>query len=266
MNTNQMMQIQIGNFGTLEIGHLTKMGKVSQVIEMGNKLRQTKDLREITQDELLKKQDLWEFIISRNTQKARESNSVDSTELKIFTNFDGKNTSSITSNFKELKNYKNSAGQIQYSQLMKKFPNLIKSKRGKNGGTWAELYILLKIASMLDKDLEVEIYQVFIEQKILFWRDLGGDNFKDFNKLVDTLPDRINKNNTGVYVAVAKMIRTKLEILDTKGYNEKEHNSLIQINRAEWLKNLSLFIENSFVNSYEELKRTFQKLKVIEKE
>jgi hypothetical protein len=43
----------------------------------------------------------------------------------------------------------------------------------------AELYILLKIASMLDKDLEVRIYKVFIENKILLYRDLGGDNFKE---------------------------------------------------------------------------------------
>jgi hypothetical protein len=62
------------------------------------------------------------------------------------------------------------------------------------------------------------------------------------------------------------MIRTKLEILDTKGYNEKEHDSLIQINRSKWLENLNFLIENGFVNSYEELKKTFQKLKVIEKE
>jgi hypothetical protein len=254
MNTNQMMQIQIGNFGTLEIGHLTKMGKVSQVIEMGNKNRKEKGLNSILLDDILGKQDFWEFVISRNTQKARESNSGKLPELK-----------NLQSDYSKLQEFRNPNGSIKYSQLMKEFPNLITSKRGKYGGTWAELYILLKIASMLDKDLEVEIYRVFIEQKILFWRDLGGDNFKDFNKLVDTLPDRIGKNNTGVYVAVAKMIRAKLEILDTKGYNEKKHNSLIQINRAEWLKNLSFVIENGFVNSYEELKETFQKLKVIEK-
>jgi hypothetical protein len=262
MNTNQMMQIQIGNFGTLEIGHLTKMGKVSQVVEMGNRNRLAKKLKEIPLKEILRRQDLWEFIISRNTQMLRDLKCGESPHFK---NIDNTDIVKLQSDYSDLDSYKEH-GQIQYSKLMKKFPNLIKSKRGKNGGTWAELYILLKIASMLDKDLEVEIYRVFIEQKILFWRDLGGDNFKDFNKLVDTLPDRTGKNNTGVYVAVAKMIRTKLEILDTKGYNEKEHNSLIQINRAEWLKNLSFVIENGFVNSYEELKKTFQKLKVIEKE
>jgi uncharacterized protein (UPF0332 family) len=52
----------------------------------------------------------------------------------------------------------------------------------------------------------------------------------------------------------------------TKGYNEKEHNSLIQINRSKWLENLSFGIEVGWINSYEELKETFQKLKVIEKE
>ncbi len=44
MNTDQKMTIKIGNFGTLQIGHLSKMGKVSQVVEMGNDTRKKKNL------------------------------------------------------------------------------------------------------------------------------------------------------------------------------------------------------------------------------
>ena len=57
------------------------------------------------------------------------------------------------SDYDELLKYKTPKGEIQYHELMKKYPKLIKSKRGRYGGTWAELYILLKIASMLDKEL-----------------------------------------------------------------------------------------------------------------
>ena len=117
---------------------------------------------------------------------------------------------------------------------------------------------------MLDKDLEVEIYRVFIENRLLQWRDIGGDSFKEFNKIVDTLPDRVGKNNMGIYIQVATKIRKKLEILDTKGYNEKEHNALIQENRTEWLKSLTFAVKVGFIKSYENLQNTLDKLEVIE--
>jgi hypothetical protein len=56
----------------------------------------------------------------------------------------------------------------------------------------------------------------------------------------------------------------KLEILHTKGYNEKEHNSLIQENRAEWLKSLTFVIEVGFIKYFDDLKNTLDKLKVFD--
>jgi hypothetical protein len=260
MNTDQKMTIKIGNFGTLQIGHLSKMGKVSQVVEMGNKNRKVKGLSEIPLEEILRKQELWEFIIARNTQKTIDLNSGN------FPEFENNDNSDISqSDYSQLKIFTNPNGSIKYSELMKKFPNLIKSKRGRNGGTWAELYILLKIASMLDKDLEVEIYRVFIEEKILLWRDLGGDFFKELNKLIDTLSDTKEKNNTGNYVSMATKVRTKLKILDTKGYNQKEHDSFVQENRAEWLKTLSFAISIGWIKTFEELTNSLEKLEVIGK-
>jgi hypothetical protein len=244
MKTNQNMTIQIGKNYTVQIGHLDQIGKLNDVLAIGNEYRKNRGLSEVTLEEYLRRNETWEFIIE--------------VEQKY-----GKNTNwEIPSLEKDDKN------RVLYSKFVKQF-SVIKSQRGgkpENRGVWANLQIMLDLAIYLSPTLRLEMIDVFINQKILFWRDVGGDNFKDFNKLVDTLPDRIGKNNTGVYVAVAKMIRTKLEILDTKGYNEKEHNSLIQINRSKWLENLSFVIENGYVNSYEELKETFQKLKVIEKE
>jgi len=54
MKTNQMMNVKIGEFGTLEIGHKTMMGKVSQVIEMGNRNREAKGLEPIVLKTILK--------------------------------------------------------------------------------------------------------------------------------------------------------------------------------------------------------------------
>ena len=268
------MIVQIGDFGTIEIGHKTKMGKVSQVIDMGNKNRVAKGLSKIEMKSILRRQDLWEFVIARNTQQIKLSKKVDSTgfskcadstPLEKINNsynlFPELNSSTIQSDYSEILYYKGSDGKIRYEELMKKFPTLIKSSRGKKGGTFAELYILLKIASILDKDLEVEIYRIFIEENLLFFRDLGGDNFKLLNIAIDTLSDRKGKNNKGVYRIIATLFRDKLEILETKGYNEKEHNSFIQLTRSKWLDRIIFAIESNYIKTYQELKVAVSKLK-----
>ncbi len=274
------MRVQIGSFGTIEIGHKTEMGKVSQVMEMGNRLRQIKGLRPLELREILSQPEFWEFVVARYTLYLRdemhqnnefialEDKYPDSGYFKVdlsledFHQFDEQTKNTLISNFKALEKYKDTSGKIQYTELMKKFPHLIKSKRGKNGGTWAELYILLKIASMLDKDLEVEIYRVFIEEKILYFRDEGGYSFKELNKAIDKYLSSPTGNNTGRYITIAKIIREKLEITDTKGYNEKEHHARIQERRDFIEKYLILLLKSKFVTTFEDLKKTVQNLDI----
>ncbi|HIO70962.1 MAG TPA: hypothetical protein EYG60_03435, partial [Campylobacterales bacterium] len=69
LKTEQMMRVQIGSFGTIEIGHKTEMGKVSQVMDMGNRLRQIKGLTTIPLEEILRRPGFWEFVIALDTQK-----------------------------------------------------------------------------------------------------------------------------------------------------------------------------------------------------
>ncbi len=255
MNTNQMMTIQIGKDYTVQIGHLNQIGKLNDVLAIGNAYRKKKGLREIEIREWLVKETTWEFIVKVFNEDGKKSNS-QIASLDIAT---------IISEFpRDLSN------RIAFGEVLKKgnFNSVIKSQRGgkpENRGYWANLYIMLDLASFLDVDLKYEMYEIFINQKILFWRDIGGDNFKEFNQIIDTLPDRRDKNNMGIYIQVATQIRKKLEILDSRGYNEKEHNSLIQENRAEWLKSLSFAVKVGFIKSYEDLKNTLDKLDVTEK-
>ena len=44
MKSEQMMSVEIPNFGIIEIGHKDEIGKVSQVLEMGNEIRKKKKL------------------------------------------------------------------------------------------------------------------------------------------------------------------------------------------------------------------------------
>ncbi len=63
---------------------------------------------------------------------------------------------------------------------MKKF-SVIQSKRGKGGGTWGHLYIMLDLATQLDSDFKVLVFETFIK----------------------------GKNNRGVYIQIAKQFRVK---------------------------------------------------------
>ena len=261
LKTNQMMTIEIPRFGIIEVGHKTEMGDVSQVIEMGNRVREEKSLKPIPMDEILRRSDLWEFVIARNTHLYQHSNSGKLPELKSSENYsyalqvvNGK----YRSDFSELEKFKDLFGRIQYSELMKKFPHLINSRRGRYGGTKAELYILLKIASMLDKDLEVAIYDVFIKSQILQYRDNGGDSFKKLNIAIDKYIPSESGNSRSQFMHIAKMLRVKLGITETKGYNEKEHHSEVKQKRDEIEKHLIFALQTKLVTSYEKLKNIIE--------
>ena len=247
MKSNQMMEVRINEDLSFQIGHKTRMGKVDNILAYGNLLREQRGLDTIEMKEILRRKDFWEYIISVNTLhiKSKEGNS----HFEFF------------SDFTKLDEYKDSKGRIQYSNLIKEFPNLIKSQKGgkvENRGYWMDLHILLKVAAILDSDLEAQIYDIFINGHILELRDKGGNQFLKLNKAIDTLPDRTPElkpnGNKGCYIQVAKLIRDKLNILSTHGYNEREHNIKVQELRAK-IEDFSVkMIEMKMVNSYDELK------------
>ena len=80
--------------------------------------------------------------------------------------------------------------------------------------------------------------------------------------MIDTLPDRIGKNNIKLYIEMAQILREKLNIENTKGYNEKEHFSIIQVNRAKLLDRLTSMIEVGLITSYSKLKEIILKIKL----
>jgi hypothetical protein len=250
MKTNQMMEVKIGRNYTVQIGHLTQIGKLNDVLAIGNEYRKKKGLREIEMAEWLRKESTWEFIIKVFNEESKKSN-------WQFASLDIGAT--VTRLPRDLSN------RIAFGEILKKkdFNLVIKSQRGgkpENRGYWANLFLLLDLASFLDVDLKYEMYEVFINQNILLYRDVGGDNFKEFNKIVDTLPDRIGKNNTGIYSHLSLLLREKLSIFDTRGYNEKEHDSLIQQKRGEYLKTLTSMVEVGFIKDYDNLKEVLIKI------
>jgi len=276
MKTNQLMTVRLGNFGTVSIGHLTRMGSADEILAIGNQIREEKGLKPKKLDTYLRRKETWEKIIKLYNVSIEEKKCfVNSRKTYNDEKFLGNCPKSFSANaekvlYTTLEDLpKEKQGRIKYSEVLKnqQLNHIIKiQNRGKltNRGTWFELTLLLDLATWLDVDLWYEVYSTFVKGKLLEHRDAGGDAFKRLNKAIDTLPDRQPhlkpKGNKGVYINVAKMIREKLAILDTKGYNEDEHDKIVQEKREEYISTLIKLIEMGFVTSYPQLKETIKKL------
>ncbi len=101
MKTNQEMMVNIGNNHTIKIGHLTKMGRLSDVFAIGNSYRENQNLRALSISEWLRKENVWEFIVE--------------VELKYGGKFQSAESALCISD------YKNSSGKIDYAKLIKNF-------------------------------------------------------------------------------------------------------------------------------------------------
>ena len=143
------------------------------------------------------------------------------------------------------------------------------AKSGAGARTKAFLPIALKIAAFMDVDFEAEVYRVFIEEKILQYRDEGGHEFKTLNIVIDSfLPGRGDASNKGIYISVAKQLRDKVFPEHTDWNNKDDGNiwnsplatpERMRL-RHEHEAYLSRILKDGLVRDYEHLKEVISKL------
>jgi hypothetical protein len=92
----------------------------------------------------------------------------------------------------------------------------IKTKRGKNGGTWVHLRVLIDAAMYLDPYLKDEVITTFIENRLLDVRDKSGDDFIDLNAtLALTAEDVLGKDaHRGHFITLANIIKQRCDVED----------------------------------------------------
>ena len=247
MVTNQLMEINLGKFGTVEVYHKTMMGRLEDIAILANNANiingeKTFDVKKKVRD-FLENINTWNFIIEVNRKRYENIDAV-----ALSTNRE------ILDQLPKMSNDK-----IKYSEVFeqKLFNSTIRRQtRGKleNRGTWANVYILLDFAVQLNIQLKYEMYRVFIEEKILQHRDGGGDEFKELNILIDRLDNIPNKPQR--YIDIAMILRDKLKILENRGYNKKDHDAKVQQKREDIQKQAKTLIKMNMINSYDDL-RTF---------
>lgn len=143
MKTNQILRVNFGK-NVLSIGHKDRMGNLNELVKIANDYRERKGLTRIALDKILKRKAISEYIL--HLENKTNSNSPEMAHLEL----------------SEIKNVK----------------SVLKTKKGKYGGTWADLNIMIRIAIDLDPDFADEVITTFIEGKLLDFRDFAGDDFK----------------------------------------------------------------------------------------
>ena len=235
MQTNQTMTVTIGH-NVFNIDHKTMMGNLNQFWDCGNAYRIEKGLP-------AKHLENW-------VRSAETAEYVAVVEKELF-------------GFKSVEStdYKNSSGLVG---TITKTSTLFKTKRGKGGGTWAHLYILLDAATFLDPDFKFQVYKTFVEGKLLQHRDESGDRYKPFNMAIDQLPDRVGKDNKWLYINAANLLAERIGLpavsempVDDKGKPMNRWNAATahQLSaRADAEKMLTGMVQFGVVRDWEHLK------------
>lgn len=130
--------------------------------------------------------------------------------------------------------------------------------RGKNGRTWASIHMMIYAAEYLSTEFHFEVIDAFINNKILEWRDVSGDEFKALNIAIDNyLPNREEKSNKGIYINVARMLLKKVNA-DLSSWNDASADDLRE--RASIENKLVTTLHLGLIRDWEHMKEIIEKI------
>ena len=201
MKTNQLMTVNFGEY-KFHIYHKDGLGSLNELVDIGNNYRNKKGQKPILMRDLLRRNGIFEYIImfeNKLLTKCGEKPHFDNqrvTKVKYSENID---------------DFKDKSGKL----VLPKNLNVLKRKKGaNNGGTYAHLNILIRVAMDLSAELADDVIQTFVDGRLLELRDMGGDTFK---KLQATLKEYIRRNYnrepiSSDYIRLAKFVKDTIEI------------------------------------------------------
>jgi len=133
--------------------------------------------------------------------------------------------------------------------------------RGRGARTMAHYVIAIYIAEQMSPEFHYEVIKTFMEGKLLEFRELGGTEFKTLNAAIDRyLPNRECKDNKGVFIQIAKLLRTKILGKDAEAGDWNDCPTAQTHMRYEAEKQLIKFLEMGLVRDYEHLKELVERL------
>lgn len=139
----------------------------------------------------------------------------------------------------------------------------IERRKGKNGGTYAHLKIMIDAAASLSPQFKDEIYNTFITMNLAGIRDESGEAFKDLNEAFRTVADTVlgKPAHKGHYIQIAKHIRSCVEKKSGAALVDWNCASPYQLQtRARVEDNLATMLRLGVVRDWEHLKDLIEKV------
>jgi hypothetical protein len=127
--------------------------------------------------------------------------------------------------------------------------------RGKTARVMANIFILIYAAEHLNPDFHVEVIDVFLNQKLLEWRDSSGDNFKALNEEFSSHAMNVlgKPAHNGHFITLAKIINARVGDGYDVDWNIATSKQLKERGRIEMV--LSTMIKVGVVKDWEHLKQ-----------
>lgn len=133
--------------------------------------------------------------------------------------------------------------------------------KGRNTKTFVHPSVALLAAESMSPRFHAHVHRVFIEGKLLEFRERGGTEFKALNASIDEyLSGRDGKDNRGVFINVAKALRSR--ILGPEASTEDWNRASVDQThlRYEWENKLCDMLRLGVVSDYDHLKTLISKL------
>lgn len=213
MKTNQILKVNFAGID-LSIGHKDKMGNLNELVAIGNRYREMKRLSAMNVRDLLRNKAIAEYVIMLENKAAknqRVTKVVDSTHLELL----------------DIQKLKNKSGQLDIPKNL----TVLKSKRGKYGGTWAHLNIMIRVAIEMSPEFADQVINTFIEGKLIKYRDVGGITFKALTSAYQGWYIRKHKEEATPekYKEVARYVKTTVGVHDWNKATEDQDEFRIRM-------------------------------------
>lgn len=135
-----------------------------------------------------------------------------------------------------------------------------KAKRGRFGGTWVHLFLLIDAAAYLDVDFKLAVYTKFIQDNLLGSRDDSGDGFKAMMEMFASNGlGLLGHNPTGDdYSSLSRTIKTRVLPPGHPGWNSATATQLKE--RARIQAQVTSILRLGLVRDWDHLKELAEKV------
>ena len=135
----------------------------------------------------------------------------------------------------------------------------------KNTKHYGHVSVAVLLAEQISPAFHAKVHKTFIDGKVLEYRLMGGDEYKNINNAIAQYLPSPSGDNTGRIINAAKMIRAKCKIENSHDkeiptWNQSIADSVAQRMRYDLEAKIVSFINLGLIRDWDHLKEVIEKL------